>query len=770
MAESHRAEIAKLEALHATRPEGRVFTHLAEAYRKAGEPERAREVLEEGLERHGDYASAHVVLGRVLLDLGQMDRAEASFRRVLGLDGGNLVALRALGELAEQAGRADEAREYFRELLAIDPGDTELAARVDTLAGGGGAALVGPPAPAEAPTEAEDAAASWGSLPMDWDEPIGQGEEAGEGGEAAPMFSLDGFSTLDLSGFGDEAQPSADEPREELEERGMAADDLDAGAELPEAEQAFADWSLPALEPEARPQAEDEGLALPSFDDPDDLEDEFGGAEPGPAQEAFSPEPDRPVGGDYSWSEEEAPPSRSEWTLEPDAVAEEVVTETLAELYRQQGLLQRAAEVYRALLQDRPGDEQLLAKLAEVEGAVAERPPGRDTGAAVEPIGPEPWASAFGGDAFADDVPVDDPSAGGALDEETSAELAFREEPLGEEPLDEEALDEEAFGEEAFGEEAFGEEAFGEEASDAGDAGDVAGDHTPYGADAVAAAADVAPETSAPAAAGPWRADGAPETEADAEVDSPWTDAVIAQETDSPYAWGSGEPEGDAETAGPSITAYFDTLLSWRPNRQPATAAPGDPAPPEPAVDGAVAGDQATGEGAEAKAEAEAEAEAAPGSGEDGEEFGGRDEPAAAAAPPADEGDDPWGGARPASSAGSGAGAEAESEPGPAEAGERLPWEMPWEDPAAAPGPAAEGGDAQRAAASGADVPPAGDPEPGVPPGFDATFDALLQEETPATGGEGAGGSGASGSGAGGSEGDEDDLEMFRAWLQSLKR
>ncbi|HEX7050930.1 MAG TPA: tetratricopeptide repeat protein, partial [Longimicrobiales bacterium] len=66
MTESQRDEIAKLEALYSANPDGRIFTHLAEAYRKAGDLERARETIERGLERHGSYPSAHVVHGRVL--------------------------------------------------------------------------------------------------------------------------------------------------------------------------------------------------------------------------------------------------------------------------------------------------------------------------------------------------------------------------------------------------------------------------------------------------------------------------------------------------------------------------------------------------------------------------------------------------------------------------------------------------------------------------------------------------------------------------------
>lgn len=48
-----------------------------------------------------------------------------------------------------------------------------------------------------------------------------------------------------------------------------------------------------------------------------------------------------------------------------------VVTETIADLYAQQGLQQQAADVYRELLQDRPGDERLLTKLAGVEASPA---------------------------------------------------------------------------------------------------------------------------------------------------------------------------------------------------------------------------------------------------------------------------------------------------------------------------------------------------------------------------------------------------------------
>src|SRR5690606_975764 len=126
MADPHREEIAKLEALHAANPDGRIFTHLAEAYRKAGDLERARKTVEQGLSRHSNYPSAHVVLGRILWDMGDVVAAEAAFRRVLELDPENRVALRSLGDLARDSGRPGEALERYRALLLLDPGDAEV--------------------------------------------------------------------------------------------------------------------------------------------------------------------------------------------------------------------------------------------------------------------------------------------------------------------------------------------------------------------------------------------------------------------------------------------------------------------------------------------------------------------------------------------------------------------------------------------------------------------------------------------------------------------
>lgn len=71
---------------------------------------------------------------------------------------------------------------------------------------------------------------------------------------------------------------------------------------------------------------------------------------------------------------EGAPPSVAALTAEPTAdagsmVAAAFVTETMAELYRAQGLPERALEIYRTLLARDPGRPTLVERIRELEAA-----------------------------------------------------------------------------------------------------------------------------------------------------------------------------------------------------------------------------------------------------------------------------------------------------------------------------------------------------------------------------------------------------------------
>jgi len=115
------SEIRRFEEQYAENPESFVFARLADAHRKAGNSARALEILEQGLERHPDYLSAHIVCARCLMDLGRAGEATAAWTRVLDLDQHNVVALRELAELALEANQREDALRWSERLLQIDP-------------------------------------------------------------------------------------------------------------------------------------------------------------------------------------------------------------------------------------------------------------------------------------------------------------------------------------------------------------------------------------------------------------------------------------------------------------------------------------------------------------------------------------------------------------------------------------------------------------------------------------------------------------------------
>lgn len=156
------AEVEKLERKHAENPEGRYFVPLANDYRKMGELERAEALLREGLRKHPDYLSAHIVLGRCLADRGATGEAADEFTYVLSMDPQNLIALRSLGELSAAEGRRDDAGRWYRELLAVDPMNEEARRALEELDA--------PAEPAPEP-EPQEAGGWWDGRSADAEEP-----------------------------------------------------------------------------------------------------------------------------------------------------------------------------------------------------------------------------------------------------------------------------------------------------------------------------------------------------------------------------------------------------------------------------------------------------------------------------------------------------------------------------------------------------------------------------------------------------------------------
>ncbi len=436
MAESHRDEIAKLEALHASHPEGRVFTHLAEAYRRAGDVARAREILDDGLSRHPDYPSAHVVLGRLLIETGETAGAAAAFRRVLELDRHNVVALRSLGELAEREGRLREALHYYEELSRLDFGSEALRAQVRELeaaigeepslaawdaSGEEAPAATGPAADAvESMTGADgtapdgDAPAPGGEAPAEAPAP----EAASEGGDAGRVAAEAGSPPTAVDAGPDETLVGEWVPQDRWDrfarDEASHAGDVEAGSEVDadaagdvdlaflggteetgSGDQGFVlDVGLVLEGEPAEEEARAAGDEVPPQDMPgveplSGLEVPAGGPDAqevealivGEAPDAAHDEPVIDVLIPEELAELEPAAARQEPERASEASAaddlpveddiDEWVTETMAEVYAAQGLTERAVEVYRLLRRERPADDRILARLVELEEALA---------------------------------------------------------------------------------------------------------------------------------------------------------------------------------------------------------------------------------------------------------------------------------------------------------------------------------------------------------------------------------------------------------------
>jgi tetratricopeptide (TPR) repeat protein len=89
-------------------PASIAFAALAEEYRRAGRYDDAIATCTAGLLRHPAYLSAHVTLGRALLEVGQYEEAREELEHVLRLAPENLAAIRGLAEIHHRRGELPE--------------------------------------------------------------------------------------------------------------------------------------------------------------------------------------------------------------------------------------------------------------------------------------------------------------------------------------------------------------------------------------------------------------------------------------------------------------------------------------------------------------------------------------------------------------------------------------------------------------------------------------------------------------------------------------
>jgi len=422
------SEIEKLERRYAENPDGRYFAPLADAYRKAGQVDHALEVVRAGIDKHPDYLSAHIVLGRCLLDTKDDAGAGDAFQRVLALDSENIIALKSLAEIAERRNELVQARQWLQQLLKVDPMNVDAEADLQRLGGAIGemqtapmtalpedlgeppadisfadvrasSADILPPHPPEAPPTAPDTETivrpSVGIVPSQFAPPEGEvpaqvldikpfdeGLAWGTGERSSRAISQKDLETALHEHEASLAQPSEllttpAEQGEHVAPEAVPTEEPWTGGPTDDAWSGRGSLQTKSVDLDAF--TVDTG-ADQSFDLPADATPEVSlegvGAEPAGAGASLA---DLPIimPEDVTPAEEMARPSAKHMqAVEPEAVeaasapaAEHppLLTETMGDLYLRQGFRAEAADVYRRLLAQRPADAGLQAKLAALE-------------------------------------------------------------------------------------------------------------------------------------------------------------------------------------------------------------------------------------------------------------------------------------------------------------------------------------------------------------------------------------------------------------------
>jgi tetratricopeptide (TPR) repeat protein len=290
----------------------RFFASLANEYRKAGDLEQAISLCQTHLAEQPANMNGHVVYGQALFEAGRYDEAKDTFEAALALDPENLIALRHLGDIACTNGANEKAREWYERVLDADPRNDEIIALLANLE-----------------TEAKKSAVA----------------------SPTPVVPLEAVATL-VPASRPAAPPPPSPPRESLGLMDLAIDvDSPADAALDTAPAAPARVGDIMTDPFAEPSP----IELQPWDPP-----------------AVDVTP--------ALSEPEVPIAEAAQTVAyddnidmlfgesvPTEPAAPFVTETMAELYLQQGFTAEALEVYRQLSAADPGDESLKQRVRNLE-------------------------------------------------------------------------------------------------------------------------------------------------------------------------------------------------------------------------------------------------------------------------------------------------------------------------------------------------------------------------------------------------------------------
>lgn len=356
----------------------RFFAPLANEYRKNGELDQAIQLCEAHLGDQPGNMNGHVVYGQALFDSGRYDQAETTFTTALSLDPENLIALRHLGDISRLNGNAAAALDWYQRVLDADPRNDEILGFIDALK----AESAAPPPPPREPTPVatprvsvptpavpsaalspsdaptREVPAQRPSMPMT-PTPIAPIETVAPKRPSVSLIDLDIDTGMDQASA-PEAAVSPPEPAAigDLEFGNVDFGDVGGGtpeqSTAPQAE----GFESPMFEaPAAESGGRADGFEAGEFEAPADASaiPAADGLESSDSLFAVGPTIDLPSG--------DAPLQEGPSGPRPQVF----VTETMAELYLQQGFRDEALKVYRQLAEMNPDDASLRERIAALE-------------------------------------------------------------------------------------------------------------------------------------------------------------------------------------------------------------------------------------------------------------------------------------------------------------------------------------------------------------------------------------------------------------------
>ena len=334
--------IEKLQKKLEKEPNSLIFLQLAEEYRKESLHEDALRICKDGLRRHPNYWSARVAMGRIYREMGQQESAREELEKVTRAVPDNLLANKLLGDIYMESGRLPDAFKRYQIVQMLTPNDQEVVANLHKIESQLMASAPERPAePAADVGSAEEAPA-----PADVPDVPEFLEKTAPGAKSSSAAFFDSTMPQDVPSVSDVNAPHPEPP--------PAPDSADLAA-------LFMESAHSNEIPVAPPFASSEEEQFPAYTTP---AAEFSAAlldQPAAAPEA----PPR--------SEDRTQPMQDKKDKEDmgEFEGDELTTQTLAELYVQQGLTDKAVRVFQKLLLNDPGNSQIVQRLKELSPADA---------------------------------------------------------------------------------------------------------------------------------------------------------------------------------------------------------------------------------------------------------------------------------------------------------------------------------------------------------------------------------------------------------------